>query len=383
MGQTFRGIKGSKLTHEELDDNFRYPYLWNLGTTYKMNMVVFHNDEYYRCIQNVDSPNLIAITNLSYWKKITNKSLIPKINKNIYISQSLGDDSTGELGNIDRPFETFDAANTFALANGVNDIYILDGIFQGSRFFKSSINYHFENKFTASPCVLILNNTDEFSLNEGDEFNVFGNVIFSQTTGYNKSLFKNLKTCYIEFGEIQAVINSKPLITFDTIYNDVKLTFKGKNNSIIGVDGRNTPAISLGYEGLLGYPTSFLPLKVEIKLINCIIRGDANTTANFCLLPFNFDNIYITLQNVLVDATQRNSSNCFGVFNNTLTNIGLICHNVIFKSSATNVSVAGFGVLKYVFSNGSISDKPLDSNTLSTGLVGTFIVDSQVQRILI
>ncbi len=72
MGQTFRLEKGSALTYKEGDDNLKFPHLWNLNSTYEVGMIVFDgSDFYYLCIQDINTPNSVPLTNNTYWKKLS------------------------------------------------------------------------------------------------------------------------------------------------------------------------------------------------------------------------------------------------------------------------------------------------------------------------
>ncbi len=70
--QTYRLTKGSALTYQEADDNLRFPHLWDATKTYKKDMVVFDGTNfYYLCKADVNTPSTIALTNTTYWKKLS------------------------------------------------------------------------------------------------------------------------------------------------------------------------------------------------------------------------------------------------------------------------------------------------------------------------
>lgn len=70
--QVFRLEKGSALTHQEGDDNNRFPHLWDTTKTFEKDVVVFDgSDFYYLCIQAVTVASTIPLTNTSYWKKLS------------------------------------------------------------------------------------------------------------------------------------------------------------------------------------------------------------------------------------------------------------------------------------------------------------------------
>ena len=78
--QNFRLEKGTPLTHEEGDDNLRFPHLWDAAKTFKQGMEVFDGaDFHYLCIQDVLNPNTIPLNDPLYWKKL---SQTPTLNLN-------------------------------------------------------------------------------------------------------------------------------------------------------------------------------------------------------------------------------------------------------------------------------------------------------------
>lgn len=73
---TLRLEKGSALTHQEADDNNKFPFVWAAAGLYSQDMIVFDgSDFYYKCIQDVITPNLIPLSDVLFWKKLNTSSV--------------------------------------------------------------------------------------------------------------------------------------------------------------------------------------------------------------------------------------------------------------------------------------------------------------------
>lgn len=69
-GITFRSIKGANLTANEVDDNFRYSYVWSALLTYKAGMSVRFAFNDYECISDVTTPGTSPMSDPTHWKLV-------------------------------------------------------------------------------------------------------------------------------------------------------------------------------------------------------------------------------------------------------------------------------------------------------------------------
>ena len=291
----------------------------------------------------------------------------------IYVSASVGNDATGTFGNINKPFSTIQEANLLAIEESIKTIIILDGNFTGGGFFTSDITYIFinESAITYSSIIHALG---------------FSGKILGYPSFYSSGNTSMLDNCsaYIEFSRIAHYTNSNPLIAI-TSTNDFALTLKG--NRFLGFTTNNESKvfsnhalIEVGYEGVTGYSNNSASTCHSISVINSVVKGYPAASGNYCLFPIQHNNIKINIKDCILNASNKMSSNCFGIFNGSVTGTRVFIQNSLLISSATAVSISTIPT-SYVYSIGTISDKPLDPN--STEVVGTITVDADLPLLIL